>query len=93
MSMYLLALLETKLKFFLIGQFKIPGYTCPFHLDCDQHNGEIMVYIWEDIPVKFLSAESKPIESLYIVLNFRRKKRLLSCSYNPNRNNMHDKNA
>ena len=52
-----------------------------------------MAFIWEDIPVKFLSAEPKPIEGLYIVLNFRKKKRLLSCSYNPNRNNMHHQNA
>ena len=43
--------------------------------------------------VKFLSAESKPIEGLYIALNFRKKKFLLSCSYYPNKNNMNHLDA
>ena len=45
-----------------------------------------MLFIRKDIPVKLLSLESKSIESLYIELNIRKKKWLLSCSYNPNKN-------
>ena len=33
-----------------------------------------MVFITEDVPVKFLSAESKPIEGLYIEPNIPKKK-------------------
>ena len=43
-----------------------------------------MVFVREDITAKFLSFEDKPI----IELNFRKKKWLLSCSYNPNKNNI-----
>ena len=76
---------ETKLdESFPVGQFQIPGYASPFCLDRDEQGGEIMVFIKEDIPVKFLSADTKPIESLYIELNFHERKWLLSCSYNPN---------
>ena len=45
-----------------------------------------MLFIRKDIPVKLLSLESKSIEILYIELNIRKKKWLLSCSYNPNKN-------
>ena len=73
---------------FPVDQFWIPGYTSPFRLDRDQHDGEIMVFSREDVPAKFLSADSKPIEGLYIELNFHKRKWLLSCSYNPNKNNI-----
>ena len=36
----------------------------------------------------FISFADKPIEALFIELNFRKKKWLLSCSYNPNKNNI-----
>lgn len=52
-----------------------------------------MVFVIKDVPVKFLSAESKPIEGLYIELNFPKKKWLLSYSYNPNKNNMNHLDA
>ena len=60
-----LVISETKLdESFPVGQFRIPGYASTFRLDRDQQGGEIMVFIKEDIPVKFLSADTKPIESL-----------------------------
>ena len=80
-----LVISETKLnESFPVGRFRIPGYTSLFRLDRDQQGGGIMVFIKEDIPVNFLSADTKPIESLYIELNFHERKWLLSCSYNPN---------
>ena len=73
------------------SQFKIPGYSPPFRLDRDQNGGRIMVFVREDITAKFLSFEdNKSIEALFIELNFQKKKRLLSCSYNPNKNNISD---
>ena len=92
-SIDVLVFSETKLdKSFLIGQFKILEYTLLFRLDRGQHGGGIMVFIREDIPVKFLSAESKPNEGLYIEVNVRKKKWLLSCSYNPSYNNINNIN-
>ena len=70
---------ETKLDdSFPERQFKIPGYSSPFHLDRDQNGGGIMVFAREDITAKFLSFEDKPIEALFIELNFRKKKWLLT---------------
>ena len=42
----------------------------------------------EDIPVKFLSSENKPIEAFFFELNFHKKKWLVCYSYNPNKNNI-----
>ena len=54
----------------------------------DQNGRAIMVFVREDITAKFLSFEDKLIEALFIELNFRKKEWLLSCSYNPNKNNI-----
>ena len=43
---------------FPVGQFRILGYASSFRLDCDQHGAGIMVFIREDIPAKFLSADT-----------------------------------
>ena len=63
---------------FSVGQFRIPGYAFPFRLDRDQHWGGIMAFIREDIPAKFLSADTKQIEGSSIELNFHKRKWLLS---------------
>ena len=73
---------------FLKVNLKIPGYSSPFRLDWDQNGGGIMVFVCEDITAKFLSFEDKPNEALFIELNFQKKKWLLSCLYNPNKNNI-----
>ena len=73
----------TKLNYSFPGsQFKIPGYSSPFHLDRDQNCGGTLVFVCEDITAKFLSFEDKPIEALSVDLNFRKKKWLLSSSFN-----------
>ena len=80
---------ETKLDdSFPESRFKILGYSSPFRLDRDQNRRGIMVFVHENITAKFLSFEDKPIEVLFIKLNFRKKKRFVSCSYNPNKNNI-----
>ena len=73
---------ETKLDdSFPESQFKIPGYSSPFRLDWHQNGGSTMV--------SFQSSRiNKPIEALFIKLNFQKKKRLLSCSDNPSENNI-----
>ena len=78
---------ETKLDdSFPENQFKIPVYFSSFRLDRDQNGGGIVVFVREYITAKFLSFEDKPIEAVFIELNFWKKKWLLSCSYNPNKN-------
>ena len=84
-----LVISETKLDdSFPAGQFKIPGFASPFRLDRNQNGGGIIVFVREDIPVKYLSSENKPIEAFFFELNFRKRKWLVCCSYNPNRNNI-----
>ena len=46
-----------------------------------------MVFVREDIPSRVVSL-NKSIESLFIELNFRKKKWLLCCTYNPNKKNI-----
>ena len=80
---------ETKLDdSFPESRFKILEYSSPFRLDRDQNRRGIMVFVHENITAKFLSFEDKPIEVLFIKPNFRKKKRFVSCSYNPNKNNI-----
>ena len=84
-----LAISETKLDdSFPAGQFKIPGYASPFRLERNQNGGGILVFVREDIPVKFLSSEEKPIEAFFFGLNFHKKKWLVCCSFNPNKSNI-----
>ena len=81
---------ETKLdESFPNGQFKIPGYTLPCRLDRNQFGGGVMVFVREDIASRVLSL-NKSVNSLFIELNFCKKKWLLCCTYNPNRNNISD---
>ena len=82
-----LVISETKLdESFLEGQFKISGFATPFRRDRNEFGGGIMVFVREDIPSKLISKETLDIEGIFIELNFRKKKWLLSCSYNPNKN-------
>ena len=84
-----LVLSETKIdESFPKGQFKVPGFCTPFRLDRDRFGGGILVYVQENLPAKLLSSETKTIEGIFIELNFRKKKWLLSCSYNPSKSNI-----
>ena len=86
-----LVISETKLdESFPEGQFKIPGFATPFRRDRNEFGGGIMVFVREDIPSKLISKETLDIEGIFIELNFRKKKWLLSCSYNPNKNTITD---
>ena len=48
-------------------------------------NGGIMMFVM----MKLLSIETNSIEAFFVEVNLRKIKWLLSCSYNPNKNNIH----
>ena len=45
-----------------------------------------MVFVREVIPVRFLSTKDKLIKALYFEISFHKKKWVVCCSYNPNKN-------
>ena len=46
-----------------------------------------MLCVREDIPSKLMGVETSSTEGFYVEINLRKKKWLLCCSYNPNKNN------
>ena len=83
----ILLISETKVDpSFPSSQFAIDGFSSPFRLDRNSSGGDIMLFVREEIPSKNLS-EYKPnssVENIFIEINLRSKKWLLSRSYNPN---------
>ena len=78
---------ETKLdNSFPEGQFLIEGCSKPYRIDRNCHGGSIILYVRVDIPSKLLSIESLPMEAFYVEKSLQKKKWLLCCSYNPNKN-------
>ena len=74
---------ETKLD---KSQFLIEGYSRPYRIDRNCHVGGIILYVRADIPSKLLFTELLPMEGFYVETNLQKKKWLLSCSCNPNKN-------
>ena len=81
---------ETKIDAsFPIGQFLLNGYSTPFPLDRNADGGGILLYVREDIPSKLLLVEENPIEGIFEEIDLRnKKKRLISCSYNPKKTSL-----
>ena len=69
---------------FPTAQFKIEGYTT-YRLDRNSNGGGILLYVREDIPSTLLNTKLL-IEGFCIEINIRKKKWLLVCTYNPNKN-------
>ena len=57
-------------------------------VDRNGNGGGIILFVRENILSKLLSVENSPTEAFFVELNLRKKKWLLSCSYNPNRENI-----
>ena len=80
---------ESKLDNFVPdGQFSSNSFGTPFRLDRDRNSGGVMLFFRNDIRAKPISTDEKPIESFYVKLNFRKKKWLWNCSYNPKHNSI-----
>ena len=81
----ILLISETKIdSSFPTAQFQIEGYT-NYRLDRNTNGGGILLYIREDIPFTLLNSDMS-IESFSIEINIRKKKWLLVCTYNSNKN-------
>ena len=82
---------ETKLNdTFPVGQFYIDGYAIPYRFDRTSRRDRMLQYIREDISSKILKFEpvQNNFEGFLVEINLRKKKWLLSCSYNPTRKNI-----
>ena len=82
----ILIITETKLDdTFPVSQFHIDGFSKPYRLDRNRNGGGVIIYVREDIPSKILTKHVLPtdIEALFIELNFRKCKWLLSGIYHP----------
>ena len=68
-----------------MNQFHIEGFTTPYRLDRNQNGGGVMLYIREDIPSKSLTEIKldNEIENIFIEINLRSKKWLVSGFYSP----------
>ena len=66
------------------------GYSTYYYLDRTLHGGGILIYIREDISSRMIKLEPLPncFEGFFVEITLRQKKELLSCSYNPNKNNI-----
>ena len=74
----------------ITAQFEIDGFTTPWRVDRDCHGGGILLCIKQDIPSKLLInlKISENLEGVFVDPNFRRKKWLVFCSYNPQKLNI-----
>ena len=76
---------ETKIdSSFPTVQFQTESYRT-YRLERNNNGGGILLYIQEDIPFTLLNS-GMSIESFSIETNIRKKKWLLFCTYNPNKN-------
>ena len=85
----ILMISETKFdESFLVCQSKIDGFNTPYRVGRDQKAGGVTLYVWEHLPAKHLSID-RMNESCFVELNLKHTKRIISCSYNPNRSNIY----
>ena len=68
------------------SQFAIEGFRTPFRFDRNYSGGGIMLFVREKIPSKLISEykSKSSVENIFTEINSISRKRLLSCSYNPN---------
>ena len=67
----------------MYGHFFLDSFRTPFCLHRNRNGGGVVLFIRNDIPAKVVPTDDRPIEIFYAELNFRKKKWLSNCSYNP----------
>ena len=79
----MLMISEEKLdQSFPTGQFHIHGFSEPYSFDRNGNGDVVLLYIREDIPSKLILTKMT-IQEFFVKINFRKKKCVLCCSYNP----------
>ena len=84
---------ETKLDdTFPLNQFILEGFTPPYRIDRTEHGGGLMLFVREDIPSKLFSNINPSCnrENIFVEINSRSKKCLISGSYNLNVSHIQD---
>ena len=87
----IMLLSETKLDdSFRTGQFSLNGCSKPCRFDRSSNGGGILLYVREDIPSRLLTDYKirDNLELFFVEVNIRKKKWLLSCSYNQHKKNI-----
>ena len=71
------------------AQFLLNGFSKPYRLDRCSNDGEILLYVKDDISSRLLTDHRLPdnVECLFTEINIRNKKWPLCCSYNHHKNN------
>ena len=75
---------------FLHDHFLIGEFHTPFRFDHNKNGGGILLHVREDIPAKILSHDFPSAESFFVEIILHKKKWLINCSYNPNKNNINN---
>ena len=57
-------------------------------IDRNKNGGRILLYVREDIAAKILSHGFPAAEIFFVEIILHKKKWLINCSYNPNKNNI-----
>ena len=74
---------------FPLAQFCVEGYSTPYRLDRTRKGGGLLLYVRDDIPskqIKLKFIENEAFQEFFVEINLRKKKWLLCCSYNPDKN-------
>ena len=69
---------------FPTSQFHIDGYTI-YRRDGNENGVGLLLYTRDDVLSTLLKIDPN-FEAFYVELNIRKRKSLLCCSYNPNKN-------
>ena len=72
---------------FPLHNFYSIGFRNHNRLDRCSNGGGILLYIRDDIPARLLSNSNKTL-SIFVEINFRKKKWLICASYNPHKSNI-----
>ena len=83
----IVALLREKCLYSERGRNDWTSETC-IRVDRNVHGGGILLYVTGNIPSKLLSIEPIHSKCFFVELNLRERKWLISCSYNPHKNNI-----
>ena len=70
------------------GQFLTDGFHTPFRFDHNKNERGILLYVREDSPAKTFGHDFPSAESFFVEITIHKKKWLINCSYNPNKNNI-----